>query len=732
MTEAEIRKQTDEAERATLGCMLIEKQAVSAALQILDAQHFGSLHHGAIFDACRRLHEGGQPVDTISVANELRAAPVFDERGFDTGRTWYEQIGGDAVGRSLLLNLMDAPTSAANIAYYAELVQAASLRRFGLAQLETLRSLLQFDPDGLKKVQDSNGAFHFSEILASARKQAEWEEPIPLPQRRVADFPAAALPDWLRQWAEADSRAKETPLDLQGLLALGAVSAAITGKVQVQVKADWIEPVNIYAAPILPSGERKSPPFQSAIAPIRRWEQERVAQQKTCIAEAESQRRILEAKRKKAEGEAVTHKDPLKRDEAEHDAGRYAAELAAFTMPPSGKLLVDDVTPEEFIRRLHLYGGRIAVLSDEAGLFATFSGRYNDGKTNFDAFCKAYDGSPIRNERAGRKEDESFDIPRPLATVVLTPQPFIMQQTSDTPALLDQGVLARFLFALPQPKAGYRTNRTAPAPQLVLDAYDVNLTRLLNLTGAQTEDGKPTLITLRLSNEAAPLFLAFRDEVEAMLRPGGELEDAKEWGNKLAGKTARIAGLLHMAQWAADVAGWNPNITAETTAAAIAMGRYAVSHALAAFGQIGVNPTLKAAKKILDWILIKQKNEFSRRELQTEKPTLFKEVEACDKPLRLLEEHHYIRGVKIHSEKGGRPAGPRYEVNPKFTISGKSSANSAKPAEKVGFAEFAEQFPEEKNNPRQSYPPDAPPKAADEDPFFDEIAPVATAEPFAA
>ena len=660
-----------EAERAVLGCMVIERQAIDAARSQLTTADFYRGEHAAIFETICHLTDERQPVEVATVANYLQEMPALDERGYETGQTWYDRIGGETQSHLYLMNLMDAPSSAANINYYAEQVRREATRRTLQARAQEIFHLSLSDA-GLDEIAASNGRFHFSELAACIVKQAEWEEPTPLSLRQVEMFPAETLPDWLRAWAVADSIAKETGIELQALLALGAVSAALTGKIEVQIKPDWTEPANLYIAPILPSGERKSPVFNAAVAPIRQWEQGRVAHRKTGIAEAETQRRIIEARRKKAESEAVTLKDQQKRDEAEDEARHYAAELAKFEMPPNGKLLVDDVTPEAFIHRLHLYGGRVAILSDEAGLFSTFAGRYNDGRTNFDAFCKAYDGSPIRNERAGRKE-ESYDIPRPLATVVLTPQPFILRQTDQTPALLDQGVLARFLFALPHPKAGYRTNRTPSTPQSVQNAYAENLTRLLQFSGTDRDDGANGPVTLRLAEPAGALFQDWRDEIETMLRPGGVLEDAKEWGNKLAGKTARIAGLLHMAQWAADPQNFQTEITAETIAAAIAIGRCAVSHALAAFALIGADETLNKARKILEWIEAGHINAFSRRDLQMAKPTVFREARDCDKPLQRLVAEDYLRVERPISDKPGRPAGPRYAVNPKVLNTEKPS-----------------------------------------------------------
>ena len=58
---------------------------------------------------------------------------------------------------------------------------------------------------------------------------------------------------------------------------------------------------------------------------------------------------------------------------------------------------------------------------------------------------------------------------------------------------------------------------------------------------------------LHLSQEAKEIFQTFRASVETNLRPGGELDDLADWGNKLAGHVARLAGVLHLAKGSTNI-----------------------------------------------------------------------------------------------------------------------------------------------------------------------------------
>ena len=95
-----------------------------------------------------------------------------------------------------------------------------------------------------------------------------------------------------------------------------------------------------------------------------------------------------------------------------------------------------------------------------------------------------------------------------------------------------------------------------------------------------------------------------------MLRPGGALGTIASWGSKLCGAVARIAALLFTARHRGDHDG---EIDPAAVRNAIAIGRYLIPHALAAFDKSRSGGT--GAQIILDWIKMNGRAEFSRREV---------------------------------------------------------------------------------------------------------------------
>ena len=108
-----IPPQNLEAEQAVLGSMLIEKQAIEKAAEILKPEDFYRDAHRHIFEAMLAVAAQDEPVDLITLTDELRNRGQFDLVG----------------GFLYLQNLMDAPSTAANIEYYARLVEEKSILR---------------------------------------------------------------------------------------------------------------------------------------------------------------------------------------------------------------------------------------------------------------------------------------------------------------------------------------------------------------------------------------------------------------------------------------------------------------------------------------------------------------------------------------------------------------------------------------------------------------------------
>jgi replicative DNA helicase len=102
-----------DAERAVIGAMLVSETAVSAVAERLSPEDFYSEVHRIIYGAMTRLYSRGEPIDQLTLTNELRSVGEF------------EKIGG----RAYVFQIVESVPTAANAARYAEIVRGKALLR---------------------------------------------------------------------------------------------------------------------------------------------------------------------------------------------------------------------------------------------------------------------------------------------------------------------------------------------------------------------------------------------------------------------------------------------------------------------------------------------------------------------------------------------------------------------------------------------------------------------------
>ncbi len=112
-SQGRIPPQAVEIEEAILGSMLIEEQAASIAIEILEIDDFYKPAHRHIYDVITQLYDRDNPLDLLTVENELR------------DRDLLETIGGSGY----LAELTRSVSSAANIEYHCQIVAEKALKR---------------------------------------------------------------------------------------------------------------------------------------------------------------------------------------------------------------------------------------------------------------------------------------------------------------------------------------------------------------------------------------------------------------------------------------------------------------------------------------------------------------------------------------------------------------------------------------------------------------------------
>ena len=102
-----------EAEQAILGCMLIDQDATSDAIEVLKPEDFYRDDHKYIYEAMLNLYTKGEPIDIITVKDELTSMQKFEAVG----------------GIEYLATLPDRAPLVANSDKYIKIVEEKSILR---------------------------------------------------------------------------------------------------------------------------------------------------------------------------------------------------------------------------------------------------------------------------------------------------------------------------------------------------------------------------------------------------------------------------------------------------------------------------------------------------------------------------------------------------------------------------------------------------------------------------
>ncbi|MCH1626764.1 replicative DNA helicase [Fredinandcohnia quinoae] len=108
-----IPPQNIEAEQAVLGAIFLEPSSLTLASELLIPEDFYRAAHQKIFNAMLDLSDKGEPVDLVTVTSELADIKILEEIG----------------GVSYLSDLANSVPTAANIEYYARIIEEKSILR---------------------------------------------------------------------------------------------------------------------------------------------------------------------------------------------------------------------------------------------------------------------------------------------------------------------------------------------------------------------------------------------------------------------------------------------------------------------------------------------------------------------------------------------------------------------------------------------------------------------------
>lgn len=128
-----------DAEESLLGAMLLSRTAVDVASESVSPDSFYKPAHGHIYEAITSLASRGEPVDPVTVAEELRRHGLLDAIG----------------GPGILLSLQAATPATSSAARYAKIVDEHALLRAMIGVAGEVAELGYSLPDDVEKAIDT-------------------------------------------------------------------------------------------------------------------------------------------------------------------------------------------------------------------------------------------------------------------------------------------------------------------------------------------------------------------------------------------------------------------------------------------------------------------------------------------------------------------------------------------------------------------------------------------------
>jgi replicative DNA helicase len=138
-----IPPQNIEAEQAVIGAIFLEPSALTLASELVMPDDFYRASHQKIYDCMLNLSDRGEPVDLVTVTSELANLKLLEEVG----------------GVSYLSDIAGSVPTAANIEYYAKIVEEKSILR------RLIRTATNIAQDGYTREDEVAG------LLNEAEKQ---------------------------------------------------------------------------------------------------------------------------------------------------------------------------------------------------------------------------------------------------------------------------------------------------------------------------------------------------------------------------------------------------------------------------------------------------------------------------------------------------------------------------------------------------------------------------------
>ncbi|MBR6643241.1 MAG: replicative DNA helicase [Lachnospiraceae bacterium] len=177
MEEALIKKvqpHSKEAEQAVIGSMIMDRDALLTASELLQGEDFYIQQYGILFDAMVELLHEGKPAELVTILNKLK------EKG----------VSPEICGMEFIRDVTDAVSTSANIKYYADIVAEKALSRKLIKITEGIANTCYTDKEQMDTILEETEKQVFN--IVQKRSAGEYEDMRQVVLRTLKNIEAAA------------------------------------------------------------------------------------------------------------------------------------------------------------------------------------------------------------------------------------------------------------------------------------------------------------------------------------------------------------------------------------------------------------------------------------------------------------------------------------------------------------------------------------------------------------
>lgn len=169
-----IQPHSKEAEQSVIGSMIMDKEAIVVAAELLRPEDFYIRQYGVLFEAMTELYSEGRPSDLVTILEKLKEKDVSPE----------------VCGMEFIRDVTDAVPTSANIRYYSEIVAEKALSRRLIKIMETITNTCYLNKERVDTILEETEKQVFS--IIQNRGRGEYEDIRETVFRALRNIEAAA------------------------------------------------------------------------------------------------------------------------------------------------------------------------------------------------------------------------------------------------------------------------------------------------------------------------------------------------------------------------------------------------------------------------------------------------------------------------------------------------------------------------------------------------------------